>query len=163
VVSLFCAAPLYPGGPLTGHEAYNEVIRLHTLAEMLLNIDTYADPAAGTLVHINGLSSENMTPVVRSTLQRLSRPRGYVPAGCVAPLAQVTGRDVRLYCPTNTRLDALAVSQTCVRPQRDTGHTPITISWVPHGWGGPTRAPPLWQNHQHDSREQPLCAHCQCH
>jgi hypothetical protein len=71
-----------------------------------------------------------------SKLRTMSKPRGYVPASNAAALAQVTGREVRVYCPRNTTEMLYAASQTCMQPQRPSAHAPVMISWVPRGWPG---------------------------
>ena len=60
----------------------------------------------------------------------------YVPASSAAALAQVTGREVRVYCPRNTAEMLYAASQTRMHPQRPSAHAPVMISWVPRGWPG---------------------------
>jgi hypothetical protein len=66
---------------LTGHEGYNEVLRLHTLAELLLHINTYTAADGHLLVEFRCLNRRNMATQLISKLRTMSKPRGYVP-GC---------------------------------------------------------------------------------
>jgi hypothetical protein len=63
-----------------------------------LHINTYTAADGHLLVEFRCLNRRNMATQLISKLPTMSKIRGYVPASSAAALAQVTGREVRVYC-----------------------------------------------------------------
>jgi hypothetical protein len=109
---------------LTGHEGYNETLRLHALVELILNANRYiqrdryllADSCIPGGVHT--LSDRlNQIEGYTTTLQDLPQPKGWTRVGTTAAIAQVIGREVRVYCPACMQAPShITYLQTSITP-----------------------------------------------
>jgi hypothetical protein len=129
---------------LTGHEGYNETLRLHSLVELILNANRYIQRDQYLLADSRTLSGAhtlaerlNQIEGYTTTLQDLPQPKGWTRIGTAAAIAQVIGREVRVYCPTCMQAPShITYLQTSITPQRALGHGPVVLSWEVYKWPG---------------------------
>lgn len=83
---------------LTGSETQQHDLRLHTVIELIMNINEYTRADAFALTELRYQNAECREAAAISVIdlaRDIARPGTSVSAGTAAPLAQVTGRRVR--------------------------------------------------------------------
>ena len=109
---------------LTGSERDGARLRLHTAAEMLLNINHYQ-----TAMEVEDKCRAAKQAEAIKLMRMIAGNMRYVPARIAPALAQVVGRAVRVHVPNNCYPGMDVVNAITAVPGEPTPHRPLDIAW----------------------------------
>lgn len=123
---------------LTGSEDHQSLLRLHTVIELLLNIEYYMNFINGCISafggYVNVHSTANGAYRLRCVLKDACSDYGWVPSYLAAPASVVLHRSIVVHCPLNVAQHVNDASFTALYPP--SRHRTLHMAWENCGYNG---------------------------